>query len=291
MRPGYSRSTDLAQLLDEVVRLRLALAVALLALVEVRDGVEPQAVDAHVEPELDDVDDRLAHRRVLEVQVGLVGEEAVEVELPAHGVERPVRVLGVDEDDADVGVLLIRVAPDVEVPVRPLRVAAGLLEPLVVHRGVVQREVHDDPHVALVRTTHEVAELVDRAELGQHPLEVRDVVAAVAERRHVEGRQPEAVDAEPLQVVQARGEAAEVAGAVAVRVDEAADHHLVEDRPLVPEWVPRQTGQLDRGGEAHRDAVLPNGRRVRVSIGRRAARSPWTSCFRAAPPTPDPRAS
>ena len=79
------------------------------------------------------------HRGVLEVEVGLVREEAVEVELPAHGVERPVRVLGVDEDDADVRVLLVGVAPHVEVAVRALRVLARLLEPVVLVGGVVER--------------------------------------------------------------------------------------------------------------------------------------------------------
>ena len=80
-------------------------------------------------------------------------------------------------------------------------------------------------------SSHEVAEV---AELRQHREEVADVVAAVAQRRLVERQQPEAVDAEPLQVVELLDQAAEVAGAVAVGVGEAADEHLVEDGALVP---------------------------------------------------------
>ena len=237
--------------LDVVVRRRLALAVALFRLEEVGDGVEPDAVDAEVHPVAHDVEHGLLHGRVLEVQVGLVREEAVEEELPADRVERPVRLLRVDEDDPDVGVALIGVAPHVVVAVRTLGVGAGLLEPFVLVARVVERVVHDDAHVALVRLGDELAEVVDGAEVGEDRLEVRHVVAAVAEGRLVERRQPERIDAEPLQVVQLRDEALQVAGPVAVRVDERADHHLVEDAPLEPLRVEGKARLLDRCGEAH----------------------------------------
>jgi hypothetical protein len=113
-----------ANLAQEPVRRGLALAVAVLALEQVGDGVQADAIDAHVHPEPHDVEHLLAHGRVLEIQVGLVREEAVEVELATHRVERPVRLLGVDENDADVRVFLVGVAPDVVVPVGPVRVGS-----------------------------------------------------------------------------------------------------------------------------------------------------------------------
>ena len=115
---------DLAAVLEERVRLGQVLAVGALALEQVGHRVQPEAVDAEVEPEAQDVDHRFLHGRVVVVQVGLVGEEPVPVELLAHRVERPVRLLGVDEDDPRVGVLLAGVAPHVEVAVRPVGVAA-----------------------------------------------------------------------------------------------------------------------------------------------------------------------
>ncbi len=102
MRPGYSSSTSAADLPDEVVRLRQVLAVRPLTLEQVGDRVEPDAVDAEVHPEPQDVDDRVLHGRVVEVQVGLVAEEPVPVVLAADRVERPVARLGVDEDDPGV---------------------------------------------------------------------------------------------------------------------------------------------------------------------------------------------
>ena len=96
-----------------------------------------------------------------------MGEEAVEVELPAHGVERPVRLFRVDEDDAVVRILLVGVVPDVVVAVRAVGIFPGLLEPLVGVRGVVDGQVDDDAHVAFVSLGHQIFELLQRAELGQ----------------------------------------------------------------------------------------------------------------------------
>ena len=150
-RPGYSSSIDLAAVLEERVRLGQVLAVGALALEQVRHRVQPEAVDAQIEPEPKHVEHRLLHCRVVVVEVGLVREEPVPVELPSHRVERPVRLLGVDEDHPRVGVLLAGVAPHVVVAVRPVGVMPRLLEPRVRVRGVVHDQVGDDADAAAVR--------------------------------------------------------------------------------------------------------------------------------------------
>ena len=61
---------------------------------------------------------RLEHGGIVEVQIGLMREEAMPEVLAGHRIERPVRLLGVDEDDARAGVLGVGVAPDVEVALR-----------------------------------------------------------------------------------------------------------------------------------------------------------------------------
>ena len=219
------------------MRLRQVLAVRALALVEVRHGVEPEAVDPEVEPEAQHVQHRLLHLGVVVVQVGLVREEAVPVVLPGDRVPRPVRRLGVDEDDPRVVVALVGVRPDVPVALRVVGARARLLEPRVVGRGVVHDQVGDHADPALVRRVDERAEVVDRAVVGMDREEVGDVVAAVPERRRVHRQQPDAVDPEPLQVVELLDQPAEVAGAVVVAVEEAADVDLVEDGALEPERV------------------------------------------------------
>ena len=229
--------------LQVLVRLLQVLAVRALALVQVRHRVQPEAVDAEVQPEPQHLQHRVLHQRVLVVEVGLVGEEPVPVVLAADLVVGPVGPLGVDEDDPGVGVLVVGVGPDVEVAERAVRVAAGGLEPRVLVAGVVHDQVGDDPDAALVRLLDQLDEVADGAELGQDRGEVGDVVAAVLQRRGVDRQQPDAVDAQPLEVVEALDEAADVAGAVVVGVAEAADQHLVEDRSLVPLRI---TGRLER---------------------------------------------
>ncbi|CAM5693532.1 hypothetical protein SGLAM104S_08783 [Streptomyces glaucescens] len=224
----------LAHPLQELVRRRKVFAVGALLGVEVGHGVQPEAVDAQVEPEPQRGDDLLLHRRVLVVEVRLVREEPVEEVLLAHRVEGPVGDLRVDEDDPRVLVLLVVVGPHVVVAVGAVGVLAGLLEPRVLVAGVVHDEVDDDPHAPLVGGVDELHEVGEVAELRQHRRVVGDVVPAVPERRLEERRQPQAVDAEPLQIVELGGQALEVADAVAVAVLEGTDEDLVEDGTLEP---------------------------------------------------------
>lgn len=154
--------------LEELVGTGEVLAVGALLGVQVGHGVETEAVDAEVQPEAQRGDDLLHHRRVLVVEVRLVREEAVPVVLLAYGVVRPVRGLGVDEDDAGVLVLLVVVGPHVVVAVRSVRVLARLLEPLVLVARVVHDEVDDHPHAAGVGRVDELHEVGEVAELGQH---------------------------------------------------------------------------------------------------------------------------
>ena len=222
-----------------LVRLLEVLAVGALALVQVRHGVQPEAVDAEVEPEPQHLQHRVLDQRVLVVQVGLVVEEPVPVVLAAHRVERPVRLLGVDEDDPRVLVLVIGVRPHVEVAERAIRIRPRCLEPRVLVAGVVHHQVGDDADAARVRRLDELDEVADGAEVGQDRHEVSDVVPAVPQRGIVDRQQPDAVDAEPLEIVEPGDQAAQVAGAVAVGVVEPADQNLVEDGVLVPLRVAR----------------------------------------------------
>ena len=101
-----------------------------IALVEIGDGVETKPVDPDGQPEVERIEDCLVDRRVLEVEVWLVGEEAMPVVGVGHRIPGPVRGLGVLEDDAGVLVELGVVGPDVEVTLGAARRRlASALEP------------------------------------------------------------------------------------------------------------------------------------------------------------------
>jgi hypothetical protein len=225
------------------------------SLEQVRHGIEAEAVEAEVEPEPDDVEHGVGHLGVVVVEVGLVVEEPVPEVLTALGVVGPVRGLGVDEDHPGLAPPLVVVAPDVPVGLRVRGVLAALLEPRVLVGRVVHHHVRDHPDAPLVRLLDQDDGVRDVAVLGQGREEVADVVAAVAQRRGVEGQQPEAVDAEPLEVVELLREPLQVTGAVVRGVVEAAHQHLVEHGSLVPTVV----RGIDRVGHrtrvAHRHGV------------------------------------
>ena len=166
-----------AQALQHRMRLGQALAVGALALDEVWHGVEPHPVDAHVEPEPHDLGHRAGHARVVEVQVGLVTEEAMPVVGLGHRVPRPVGRLGVGEDDACLLVRAWVVAPDVEVALgRTGRRPPCGLKPRMLIGRVVDDELGDHLQVGVVGRAQERAEVLERAVAGMHALVVGDVV-------------------------------------------------------------------------------------------------------------------
>ncbi len=234
------------------------------ALVEVGQCVEPETVEPEVEPEPDDVEHRLAHFGVVVVEVRLVGVEAVPVVLVADRVVGPVGALDVDEDHPRLGPALVVLVPYVPVGLRVVATLARFDEPGMQVARMVDDQVGDDPDTPRVRLVEQRAQVVDRPGLGVHRVEVADVVAAVHERRGIEREEPEAVDAQPLEVVELRDEPGDVADPVAVPVEEAADEDLVEDRPLEPERVLLGRGQLL--GDGRRDPPRGRSPRARRSV-------------------------
>ena len=99
---------------------------------------------------------------------------------------------------------------------------------------VVDDEFGDDAQAAPMRLRHEGPEVRHLAVGRIDRLEVGDVVAVVAQRRRIEGQQPDRRDAQRLHVVEALHQAGEVADAVAVRILEGFHVQLVDDRVLVP---------------------------------------------------------
>ena len=211
------------------------LAVRALALHEVGDGVETQPIDTHVEPVTHDVEDSLEHLRVVEVEVGLVRVEAVPIERLGLLVPGPVRLLRVEEDDAGVLVLLLRVGPDVEVARLRTRLGhARLLEPWVLVRGVIDDQLGDDADAAVVRGLDEGLEAARGAVGRVDPAVVRDVVTVVTQRRGIERHHPDRGGAELLYVIELLRDPDEIADAVVGRIEEALDVQLVDDRVAVP---------------------------------------------------------
>ena len=237
-----------AQLAQKGVRLRQVLAIRAFALEEIRHRVEPQAVDAHLQPEVEHVEHRLADFRIVEVEVRLMAVKAVPEIRAGDRVPAPVRRLEILKDDPRFLVLLRRVAPHVPVaPARAGRRAARALKPLVLVGRVVHHQLGDDAQLAAMGFVQKRSEIVERAVLRIHVRVIGDVVAVVLERRRKERQQPNRRDAQVLDVIEPLGQAAEVADAVAVAVAKRAHVQLVDDRVLVPQrWSRPSRSRLRR---------------------------------------------
>ena len=118
---------------------------------------------------------------------------------------------------------------------------------MVLVGGVIENHVEDDADVVLLRFGDETVEVGEGAVLGVDVFVVGDVVAEVDLWRGVHGRDPDGVDAELLEVVEALGDAVEVADAVAVGVLEGARVDLVDDCVLPPGGVVGWGGGLFKG--------------------------------------------
>ena len=154
-------------------------AVGPLALDQVGDGIDAEAVDPAVEPERHDVEHLFLDRGIIEIEVGLMAVEPVPEVLAGDRVPGPVGGLGVSEDDPCSLIHLVGVAPDVVVSLGRGGVAPGFLKPGVLVGGMVDHEVGDDADAAGVGGLGECLEVGDGADRGMDLAEIGDVVAVV----------------------------------------------------------------------------------------------------------------
>ena len=209
-----------ADLLDDRVRLGKIFIVGSVALDEVRNRVQPETVDAHVQPEAHDLENGLEHPGIVEVEIRLVAEKAVPVELLRELVPGPVRLLGVGENDASPGVKARVIGPDVIVAlVGSLGRAPRRLEPRMLVGGVVDDQLGDDAQAPAVRFADELAKVRPRPVRRRDVVIIGDVVAVVLHRRRIERQQPHRVDAQIANVVELFGEPCDVADAVVIGVE------------------------------------------------------------------------
>ena len=193
---GVALVHEAAHFFEKGVCFRKVFAVTAVAFEEIGYCVGAEAVHAQVEPELHHVQHLGAYGRVVEIQIGLGGIEAVPVMLTGDRVPGPVRAFGVHKDDAGVAILLVGVAPNVIIPKWGIPVGAGRLKPGVLVGGVIQHEVHDDAQPACVSRIEQGFEIVQRPIIRMDVMIIRNIIAIVLERGGVDGHQPETIHAE-----------------------------------------------------------------------------------------------
>ncbi len=207
--------------------------------------VDAESVDAAVEPVPQHPLEVRRQLRVPPVEVGLPGVEEVQVPLPRRPVGRAhARPRGAAKHRPPVVGRLVPVRPapvpeEKPSPMRSVRrLPQGGPEPLVLGRAVVRDEIEQDTELACVRGVDQSLERRVAPENVRDPAVVGDVVATVPVGRRVARREPQGIDAERDQMVEARGDSVEIADAVAVGVRERLHVDLVDDGLAPPRVTP-----------------------------------------------------
>src|SRR6266508_237374 len=89
----------------------------------------------------------------------------------------------------------------------------------------------------LLCVMREVDKVAERSVAPGHNVIIGNVVSVISIWTRLKGNEPDAGDPEDCKVLDATGEALEIADAVAVRVHERFDVEAVDDGVLVPEIV------------------------------------------------------
>ena len=111
----------------------------------------------------------------------------------------------------------LAVAPYVPVTLGVGLRALGLDEPGMLVGSVVHHHVHDDADLPFFGFGYQAVEIRHGAVLGIDRLVVGDVVAEIYLGRGIDGREPDGVDSEVLEVIEALGDPVEVADTVVNR--------------------------------------------------------------------------
>lgn len=240
--------------------------------------VHPEAVDATVGPEPQDVQELLADLLVGPVQVWLLRGEGMQVPL-AIGNPGPGAAA---EQRAPVGRRLGTIRPRAVAEVVPLagggsrRRSECLLEPAMLVGGVIGNDVDQDADAVVVQRGDQGLEVGQGADPRVDVPVVDDVVAAVGQIRRVERAEPHGVDPQGCQVVDARQDAAHVTDTVGIAVGEATRVNLVDDSLAPPFGALSGDDRLLVHGDRH--GAVPSERTRTEGIGGQTRRDHLCVC-------------
>ena len=190
------------------------------------DCVEAVAARALLRPPVNHVVERTAHLGIFPVQVGLLDGKLMQIILPTLRHPLPRRAA---EGGDHIGRRRAgdAVAPDVPVVLRVVPALSGLEEPRMLVRGVVEHHVQHNFDAAPLCLRKQLAHVLQRSEQRVDVAVIRHVIAVVVLRGAENGRKPDHVNAQRLQIIQAGDDARNIADTVAVGIAKAAWINLV----------------------------------------------------------------
>ena len=199
----------------------------------VGDHVFPEAIHTHIQPETKDIFHFFPDFGVVHIQIRLLHGEQMEIVFLPHLIPGPGLTLEITVPVIGQFPVGLGGTPDVVVGVR-FDSPAAFLEPFVLVTGVIYHQIHDDLHTPLMGAIQNLLEGFHAAVHGIDVHVVGNIITAVRTGGGVQGRKPDAVDAQGFQIVQLFQNAPQVTHAIAVPVLEAPGPDLIKNLVLIP---------------------------------------------------------
>ncbi len=191
--------------------------------------IEAKSLYSFGQPEVDHRRHFSAHRRVVPVQISLTHIEVVQVVtiklwhvLPAAAAKDRGDRVGIDKG----------LIPEYVITLITGIAGQCLHKPLVLGGGVVGDDIHHDADAVSGRFGDQLLHLGQGAEGGVDGTVVRHIVAVVPLGGAIDGGEPEHIDPEGGQIVEALTDAVDIAHAVAIAVLKTHGVDLVDDAAI-----------------------------------------------------------
>ena len=190
-----------------------------------------------LQPEAHHLQQRLLHRGAMQVQIGLRGQEVVQVILLAPRIPGPGRTAEHRQPVVRRRAIGLRIGPDIPVGLVIRPVLARLGKPGMRVRGMAQHQVDHHLQVQRIGPCDHRIEIRQRAEHRIDIAVIADVIAEVLHRAGEERADPDRIRAQTGDMRQALHDAAQIANAIAVRILKTARIDLIDDGTAPPVLV------------------------------------------------------
>ena len=197
------------------------------------DHIFTEAVNTEIEPELEDLLDLCSDKRIVHVEIRLLDGKQMQIIFLPQIVPLPCLALKMTVPVVRQFSVRLCGPPDIIIGIR-LDAPPGFLEPFMLVARVIDDQIHDKLHPALVQAVQNSPECLHAAVFRCNVHVIRNIIAAVRAGRRIERREPDAVNAELLQIVELLQYPPQIADPVAVSVAEAPGPDLIKNHVLKP---------------------------------------------------------
>jgi hypothetical protein len=211
-------------------------------------GVEPEPIHTKIEPEIQHLEGRGFHLRIVVVQIGLMEEEAMPEIGFGHWIVGPIAYFIILEDDSRLAVFSRVVGPYIVIaPGISGSRAARFLKPDMLIAGVIEHQLGDHAQPNLMRGVQKLFEIIQGPVGRIYGEIVGYIISIVPERRRIERQEPDRGNAKIFEIIQLAQQTLKISDAVIVGIAKGFDVQLIDDGFLEPErcWRLDHFGDLD----------------------------------------------